>query len=265
MPRKLSRRRFVAGISAAAFAPAASAQARASPAVLWYRQPAEKWSDALPIGNGRLGAMVFGGIESERLQLNEDTLWSGAPRDWNNPKAKPHLAEVRRLVLDREDYAGADRECRQMQGPYTESYLVLANLHIRMDHAAAAQNYRRELDLDTAVSRVTYRAGAAEYLREAFASAPDHAIVVRLTTSDPAGLKLALSLDSPLQSTCEARAGGTLRLTGKAPAHVDPNYVRSAKPVIYDEAEGRGMRFEAAVRVIAPNADGAAGRQRSAR
>ncbi len=107
MPKnKFTRREFAAGVSAIAFAPMAWAQPRPSGAMLWYRQPAEKWTDALPIGNGRLGAMVFGGVESERLQLNEDTLWSGAPREWNNPEAKQHLAEVRRLVLEQEDYVG---------------------------------------------------------------------------------------------------------------------------------------------------------------
>jgi alpha-L-fucosidase 2 len=252
MPKnQFTRREFVAGVSAAALAPEALAQARPSGVILWYRQPAETWTDALPIGNGRLGAMVFGGVESERLQLNEDTLWSGGPREWNNPGAKQQLAEVRRLVLDQEDYVGADRECRQMQGPYNESYLPLANLHIRMEHAGPAQDYRRELDLDTAISRVSYRVGRAEYVREAFASAPDQVIVVRLTTSDPAGMTMAIALDSPVQSTSEARAGGVLRLMGKAPAHVVPNYVPSANPVVYDEAEGKGMRFEAAVRAIA--------------
>jgi alpha-L-fucosidase 2 len=251
MPKnRVTRRQFVAGASAAALASKVWAQTRPSNSVLWYRQPAEKWTDALPIGNGWLGAMVFGGVESERLQLNTDTLWSGAPREWNNPGAKQHLAEVRRLVLEQQDYVGADRECRQMQGPYNESYLVLANLYIRMEHAGAAQDYRRELDLDTAISRVSYRVGRAEYVREAFASAPDHAIVVRLTTSDAAGMRFAVSMDSPVRSTSEAHAGGMLRLAGKAPAHVEPNYVRSANPVIYDDAEGKGMRFEAAVRAL---------------
>jgi alpha-L-fucosidase 2 len=248
---RVTRREFVVGVSAAVLASKAWAQARPGNSLLWYRQPAEKWTDALPIGNGWLGAMVFGGVESERLQLNTDTLWSGAPREWNNPGAKQHLGEVRRLVLEQADYVGADRECRQMQGPYNQSYLVLANLHIRMEHAGAAQDYRRELDLDTAVSRVSYRVGRAEYVREAFASAPGHVIVVRLTTSDAAGMRFAVSLDSPVRSKSEARTGGVLRLTGKAPANVDPNYVRSANPVIYDDAEGKGMRFEAAVRALA--------------
>ena len=187
------------------------AQPAAPQTVLWFNKPAGKWTDALPIGNGRLGAMVFGGVPAERLQLNEDSLWSGAPRQWNNPAAKQHLPEVRRLVLEQADYVGADRVCRQMQGIYNESYLVLGNLHIRIDHAADVVEYRRELDLDTALVRVAYRIGSAAYLREAFASAPDQVIVVRLSTTAPGGMGLALSFDSPIHSTSQAGDGGTLR------------------------------------------------------
>src|SRR5579864_8023436 len=103
----VTRRQFVAGLSAAAAARGLSAQPQSS-LVLWYKRQAIVWSDALPIGNGRLGAMVFGGVQAERLQLNEDTLWSGAPREWNNPDAKSHLTELRRLVLEQEDYVAAD-------------------------------------------------------------------------------------------------------------------------------------------------------------
>ncbi len=96
----LTRRELVGGLAASLCASSASAQQPPGDLVLWYREPAEKWTDALPIGNGRMGAMVFGGVNHERLQLNDDTLWSGAPRDWNNPGAREHLAEVRRLVLE---------------------------------------------------------------------------------------------------------------------------------------------------------------------
>src|SRR3954467_8858458 len=94
---------------------------------LWYRRPAAQWVEALPVGNGRLGAMVFGGVERERLQLNEDTLWSGGPRDWNNPKAPAALADVRRLIADGK-FAEADRAARGMQGPYTQSFEPLGDL-----------------------------------------------------------------------------------------------------------------------------------------
>src|ERR671917_727328 len=102
---------------------------------LWYTRPAEQWVEALPIGNGRLGAMVFGGVGSERLQLNEDTLWSGGPRDWDNPHARDVLPEVRRLIAAG-DYAGADSLCRQMQGLYNQSYQPLGDLRLRFDQPA---------------------------------------------------------------------------------------------------------------------------------
>jgi alpha-L-fucosidase 2 len=247
----LTRREFVAS-AAALCAAQADPQAPAPGAlVLWYKQPAARWTDALPLGNGRLGAMIFGGVTDERIQLNEDTLWSGAPREWNNPDAKQHLAEVRRLVFDDQDYVGADRVCQRMQGPYNESYQPIGNLHIVIGHSAAADGYRRELDLDSALSRVSYRIGQSEYTREAFASAPSQVIAVRYATTDPAGLNLIVSIDSPVRSKSEASGAGVLRLTGKAPSHAEPNYVRSSDPVQYDPAEGKGMRFEVHVQAIA--------------
>ena len=111
---RLTRREFVAGVSALACVGDAAAQENGG-LVLWFKKPAAQWTDALPIGNGRLGAMVFGGAKEERLQLNEDTLWSGAPRQWNNPEALQHLPEVRSLVLEQQDYVAADkvtRKCR---------------------------------------------------------------------------------------------------------------------------------------------------------
>ncbi len=138
---------------------------------------------------------------------------------------------------------------------------MLGNLHIRMDHAADVVEYRRELDLDTALSRVTYRAGSAAYLRESFASAPDQVIVVRLSTTAAGGMGMALSFDSPIHSASQAGAGGTLWLTGKAPSHIEPNYVGAGDPVHYDDAEGKGMHFEAALQAVAEGgrvrADGA--------
>ena len=245
-----TRRQFVAGMSATACAARAIAHETTPRLALWYAKPAEKWTDALPVGNGRLGAMVFGGVDAERLQLNEDTLWSGAPREWNNPNAKTHLPEMRQLVLEREDYVAADRVCHQMQGPYNESYLVMANLHLRMEHGGDVSDYRRELDLDTAISRVAYRVGDAAYIREVFASAPDQVVVVRLTTTSPAGLRFAIDIDSPVRSSADSATDGVLRLTGKAPSHVEPNYVRSDNPIVYDDAEGKGMRFETRVKIV---------------
>ena len=152
---------------------------------LHYRQPARAWVEALPIGNGRLGAMVFGGAAQERLQLNEDTLWSGGPRDWNNPRAREVLPEVRRLLFAGK-YAEADQLCGQMQGPFNQSYLPLGDLLLTFDGAEAPTAYRRWLDLDSAIAAVRYSIGDATFTREAFASAPHQAIVIRLSCDRPA-------------------------------------------------------------------------------
>jgi alpha-L-fucosidase 2 len=248
----LHRREFIGTVAAASLASSAALNA-APPATglaLWYRQPADKWTDALPIGNGRLGAMVFGGMDNDRLQLNEDTLWSGGPRDWNNPEAKQHLQEVRRLVMDQKNYTAADRVCTKMQGPYNESYLPLGDLRLTLENPGPVTEYRRELNLDTAVSRVSYRSAGAVFTREAFVSAPDQVVVVRLTCSQRSKLNLTVALDSQLKHQTESKGRDVLLLSGKAPAHVEPNYVKSDNPIVYNEAEGKGMRFAGLLKVI---------------
>lgn len=248
---KINRREFIGAVPAGLAGVASLVEgAEIRDLVLWYRQPATLWTDALPIGNGRLGAMVFGGVESERLQFNEDTLWSGCPKDWDNPEARKHLPEVRRLVLEEQNYPEADRVCQKMQGPYNQSYLPMGTLRLAFDGGPDVTNYRRELDLDTATSRVSYRRGDAEFTREAFSSAPDQAILVRLTCNRPGQLTLTVSLDSELKSSVTADGESQLRLAGKAPSHVDPNYFKSDNPIVYDEAEGKGMRFEARVQAL---------------
>jgi alpha-L-fucosidase 2 len=117
---------------------------------LWYRQPAARWVEALPLGNGSLGAMVFGGVPHERIGLNLDSLWSGRPRDPGGELALEHLATVRRLVLTERDYAGADLAARGIQGPYTESFLPLGDLWLELPGEAEPEEYTRWLDLSSA-------------------------------------------------------------------------------------------------------------------
>ncbi len=250
---KQTRRRFIRQVPAALAATSAFGRSRSEPEAsewtLWYKQPAKIWTDALPIGNGRLGAMVFGEVDEDRLQLNEDTLWSGHPREWNNPQASEALPEIRKLVLEEKRYKNADRACKRMQGPYNESYQPLGNLHLKFSGLLAVSNYRRDLDLDSAVAQVSFTAGGVSYTRQVYCSAPDQVIVVELRASKPGKLNLTVTLDSLLQSASEPIGSNGLRLHGKAPAHVEPNYVDSANPVIYDDADGKGMRFECRVQV----------------
>jgi hypothetical protein len=214
---------------------------------LYYRRPATAWTEALPLGNGRLGAMVFGGVEVERLQLNEDTLWSGGPRDWDNPRAKEVLPTVRELIF-RGEYEQADLLTKEMMGPYTQSYLPLADLWLHFYHGDVAHGYERSLDLATGIAETAYEIGSARYRREAFVSYPDQVIVVRLEAEGPEKLSFTARMTSRLRFQTRWE-GGRWVLFGKAPADVAPNYYRRDNPVIYDDAAG--LRFEAHIGVAA--------------
>jgi alpha-L-fucosidase 2 len=165
---------------------------------LWFNKPASAWTEALPIGNGRLGAMIFGGAATETIQINEDTLWSGGPKDWNNPHAKEVLPLVRKAVFAK-NYREADRLCQQMQGPYTQSYLPMGNLQFRFAHDKEIANYRRVLDLDKALATVDYEAQGVKYHREIFSSNPDQVIIIRLTSNRPGSLTFSVQMESLLR------------------------------------------------------------------
>jgi len=218
---------------------------------LFYGAPAREWVEALPVGNGRLGAMVFGGATSEHLQLNEATLWSGGPRDWNNPQARNILPQVRAAVAAG-DYAAADALCRKMQGPYNESYQPMGDLHLEFPGTAEVTGYERRLDLDRAVATLHYRAGGATFTREVFSSHPDQVIAVRLACDQPGRISFRASLDSRLRHATAAAGPDTLVLRGKCPAHVAPSYLRDVKdPVRYDEGpQAEGMTFDLRIRAL---------------
>ena len=262
----LTRRTFLAAVSAApaaleSAAQIASAQAgnesQSADLKLWYEQPAAQWVDALPIGNGRLGAMVFGGGEhqdpaQELLQLNEETLWSGAPANGNNPDAKNHLAEVRSAVLDQQDYHRADEICHKMQGLFAEAYQPLGDLQLSFKHSGAITGYRRELDLDTACARVHYQSDETRFTRETFVSAPDQILILHVAADRPNQLHCAVSMRSLLAKSVEALPGQKLRLTGKAAAHVaGAGHPGSEKPITFSEEPGKGMYFVALAEVRA--------------
>ena len=175
---------------------AAQPPANATAQKLWYRQPAAKWEEALPIGNGRLGAMVFGGAQEERLQINEDTIWAGEKRDRNNPNGASSIAEVRRLLL-----AGKIKEAEELADKNIIStprrmppYQPFGDVRLRFFGQENESDYRRELDLDSGIVRVTYKVGTAQFTREVFASAPDQAIAIRLTSNQPGRISFAASM-----------------------------------------------------------------------
>jgi alpha-L-fucosidase 2 len=271
MDLEVSRRHFIAWVSSflasTGFAKAGllgekglghgapTSKSRENNVSVWFQKPAAQWADALPIGNGRLGAMVFGGIQHERIALNDDTLWSGYPRDWNNPAAREHLPVVRSLVLQEKNYQAADAECRKMQGPFGQAYEPLGDLLIDFNHGGNVTGYRRELDLDTAVTLVQYALGDVIYTRESFVSVPDGVLVVRLKTSKPGALNCTIRLTSQLRSQTKVVRTDRIELSGKAPSESVPNYLGSPDPIQYDSAIGKGMHFASVLQVASHNGD----------
>ncbi len=219
---------------------------------LHYDKPAANWNEALPIGNGRLGAMVFGNPENEQLQLNEATLWSGGPVDKAiNPKAFDFL-EPAREALKAGDYDKASDLVKNMQGRYTQSYVTMGDLRIKQDLGGKpTSNYYRDLNIQDAISTTRFTADGIEYTREVFASAPADAIIMRIRASKPHQISLSATAKSPLKSSNSA-ATDFLSLKGRAPTHVDPTNVKYTKePIIFDDSNScKGMRFELAVKPI---------------
>jgi alpha-L-fucosidase 2 len=187
-----------------------------SPLTLWYNQPAGKWTEALPIGNGRLGAMVFGGAGQEHLQLNEGTLWAGGPYDNDNPKALAALPAARALVFDGK-YDDAFRliSSNMMAVPVREMpYETMGDLYLDFGANAPVQNYRRDLNLDTAVATVSYTANGVHFKREIFASAVDQVIVIRLTADKPGQISFIARMDTPQKASVTVEDNSTLVMSG---------------------------------------------------
>ena len=200
---------------------------------LWYAQPAAKWTEALPIGNGRLGAMIFGGEAVERIQFNEDTLWTGQPHDYDRTGAGDQLGEIRRLLAAGNTAdAVALARAKFLSDPVRQkAYQPFGDLHLHFLNVGAVTNYRRELNLDSGVATTTFQAGGTTFKREALASYPDRAIVLHLTADQPGKVAFTLTMDSPqTDSRTVGLSPDTLALTG--------------------QVEAGGLRFEARVRVV---------------
>ncbi|MDO6809766.1 glycoside hydrolase family 95 protein [Zobellia galactanivorans] len=211
--------------------------------VLWYKQPATEWTKALPIGNGRLGAMVYGGVQMEHLQMNEETLWNGGPHSYDNPNAYQYLSEVRSL-LDKGEYIEAEKLAQKMLGvPYKQmAYQPFGDLFLLFPQGEKSQDYRHELDLETAVNTVSYRVGATNFTRKTFASYPDQAIVMRIESDKRNQVSFDLMLTSPHNSITKTEAGH-LVMTGQ----LGPRKERG----LIGPWEGEGTKFAAKVKVWA--------------
>jgi alpha-L-fucosidase 2 len=249
----ISRRDYLKLLGAGAAAMAASDQSFAAPGpgadrteranIIWYRQPAAKWTEALPIGNGRLGAMVFGGVQSERIQLNEDSVWAGEKRDRNNPEGARAIPEVRRLL-----FAGKVKEAEALAGENIISvprrlppYQPLGDLWLRFSGQDTASGYVRELDLDSGVARITYQSGDARFTREVFSSAIDQVIVIRLTCDKPGRISLAATLTREQDSRTRAVGPNQVVIEGEAIARGER----------HQQERKVGVKFHGALQVLA--------------
>ncbi len=211
--------------------------APAQPLSLWYQQPAVQWTDALPVGNGRLGAMVFGGINHERLQLNEDTLWAGGPYDPVNPNAKAALPDVRQLIFaGRYADAAGLITAKTLATPLGQmAYETVGDLSLDFPAVTAVQNYRRDLNLDTAVATTSFTANGVTYKREVFCSPVDKVIVVRLTADKPGSISFTAGMQTPQQAGVTVDSGNTLVMSG---VNGDDNGIKGA------------LKFQARVRIL---------------
>jgi alpha-L-fucosidase 2 len=188
---------------------------------LWYDKPAEKWVEAMPLGNGRLGAMLYGNPAHEELQLNEETLWAGAPNNNPNPKAKDQLPRIRQLIFDgkyREAQAACDSNI-QSKTNHGMPYQPLGSLWLTFEGHEQFSDYYRDLDLETAVATVRYRVGEVEFKREVLTSFAAQVVAIRLTASKPEQLSFSMQLSSPQTSTVRAQGGNALTLEGVSGSH----------------------------------------------
>lgn len=217
---------------------------------LRYHKPAVEWTEALPLGNGRLGAMVYGGIGRETLSLNADTLWSGPWDSASLERNHPEMANILPLLreaLSRKNYAEAERLAQKMQGPYTQCYLPMADLRLFFpEKESQLQEYTRQLSLEKAVASCSYQKKGILYRRESFLSFPEDVLAVRLEASQAEALDFSVSLDSPLRfQTASDASRALLALQGYAPEKALPSYIQEdPEPIRYGKpGQTKAMPF----------------------
>lgn len=240
---------FMLDTPQATVAPHSASLQHRVPNTLWYRQPAREWNEALPVGNGRLGAMVFGGVEQERIQLNEETLWDGYPQNRNNRDALKFLPEVRRLIFE-----GKNKEAEALVDPHLlgspkriKSYQSLGDLFLTFDGVKNVTDYRRELDLDTALCTASFNA-VDYHSREVFVSGPNNVVVVHLHADDNSAITVRVRLTRG-EVTGQREWGNTNMY---APNQEVARFAKSEKYLVLrgqvqagPEGElSRGLRFE---------------------
>ncbi|WP_316635891.1 glycoside hydrolase family 95 protein [uncultured Flavobacterium sp.] len=218
--------------------------------VLWYKQPAEFFEESLVLGNGKMGATVFGGVDSDKIYLNDITLWSGEPVNANmNPEAYKNVPAIRE-ALKNEDYKLAEELNKKIEGKNSEKYAPLGTLLITNSNKGKVTNYYRELDVSKAVSKVSYEIDGVKFTREYFVSAPDQIMIIKLTSSQKGALSFDINSSSLLKFKTEVK-NNVLVMNGTAPINENPDY--HVVPSYLLEKE-RGTRFTTSIKI--KNTDG---------
>jgi len=238
-------KKMLVAFATVAVTAASLARAQSQDLKLWYAKPANPkvWEEALPIGNGRMGAMVFGGTADERIQFNEDTLWTGKPHDYNRPGARESLDEIRRLVFDGKSKEAGDlvRKSFLSDPVRQKAYQPFGDLKFHFDGHENVTDYRRDLDLDTAIARVAYRVNGVTFRREVFPSYPANAIFVRLSADRANSLTFRVKMTSPHKTATTKPVGAdTPSMAGQV-----------LDPTVKDEKEALGLKFESRLQVRA--------------
>lgn len=214
---------------------------------LYYEQPATSFNEAFPIGNGRVGGMVFGSPYKELIELNEDTFWSGTPLN-NQYDVKEHLPHVKKLIDDQQITEAQEYLNKNMLAHWTQNYLPIGNLNIIMSDHFQVSHYKRWLDLENGIANVQYEIEGITYNRQIFCSHPDQVMVIRLTNSEKEALNYTITLDSQVNYKSYSK-NNCLTMIGQAPTHVDPVYDMSETPVYYD-ANNKGITSSVIVQPI---------------
>jgi alpha-L-fucosidase 2 len=218
-----------------------------NPLKLWYNKPADLWEEALPVGNGRLGGMVFGGVCKELIQLNEDTLWTGVPNDSYNDDAVNHLEHVRKLIFQGKYLEAQESLETKMLGTDTQAYQPLGNLQIHFSLQGEVRDYYRELDLEKAVVRTIFKYDGVQFKREVFASNPDGVIVVLLSCDKAGKISFRTELDSFLHYAKYTVDSSTIGIDGKTPINIYEHRAKEPAASIQD-IEGN-MKFDVQLNV----------------
>ena len=235
-----NKRRFTAMVFAVVLFASCQQKQEPSDLRLWYKQPAKDWNEALPVGNGRLGAMIFGDPKTERIQLNEESLWAGCPINNNNPEALANLPKIRELILADQIREAVTLASKTMLGtpPEVRSYETAGDIFLDFGEREVT-DYRRELDLETGIAKVTYTSNGVIYSEEILASAPANIIAIRLKASEKKALNFKIRLERERQATVKA-SGNMLIMTGQI---IDEENPKNGKG-------GAHMRFEEQLKAI---------------